>query len=454
MTDQFLHIIQSIRKEDIVPEVWRQARKCLLDYLSVTVAGAGMFREKGLSYINALGQDGDSTAIGYGRKTSMQTAALLNGMSAHVIELDDGHRQGALHVGATVYSALLAVAEHEHLSGEDVLYGAIIGYEVAIRLACAVQPGTKLRGYHATGTCGTVGAAMGIAAAMGQDYEQMKSTLSAAVTCAAGVLEMQEDGSDLKPLNVGRAAMDAVSAAYLGQARFKAPHDAIGGKRGFLKVMTDTPHSEFITYKEEGAPLAITQIYMKIYAACRHTHPAIEAALTLRPRLLEALTCGLIDAITVETYKLAVAGHDHTEILGISSAKMSTPFAVALALLKGSAGMKDFNDDNIADEMVLSLTRKVRVIENGELSAQVPKKRISILNVKLVDGTILSDRVDYPKGEPENPLSDGELESKFMSLALNSGLSFENSKQIIQLIGQPTFRISTLVDLLSCCPQY
>lgn len=446
MTDQFIQHLQSICKDSITPEIWHQARRTLLDYLCVTVAGANVFRKKEFAYLDSLCETGDATIIGLNRKASMQTAALLNGMSAHVIELDDGHRRGALHVGATVFSALLPVAEHEHFTSEDLLYGAIIGYEATVRLACSVQPGNKLRGYHATGTCGTVGAALGIAAAMGQDFEQMKSTLSAAVTSAAGVLEMQEDGSDLKPLNVGRAAMDAVAAAYLGKARFKAPLDAIGGKRGFLKVMTDDPHTEFITDFDEDAPLAITQIYMKTYAACRHTHPAIEAALTLR-KDLDSLS--QIDSIVVEAYKLAVAGHDHTEILGVSSAKMSMPFAVALALCKGSAGMEDFNDTTVTDEEILALTRKVKVVENDELSALVPKKRASILNITMKDGTTLSHRVDYPKGEPENPLTDEELEAKFMSLAKASGISDSNCKQIIQTINQPTFNINALVDMLA-----
>lgn len=453
MTDQFINNIRSIRKEAITPEVLHQAQRALIDYLSVTISGVKAFREKETAYMDALGATGDTTVIGLKRKCSMQTAALMNGMSAHVIELDDGHRRGALHVGATVFSALLPVAEHEHLSSEDLLYGAIIGYEVSIRLACAVQPGNKLKGYHATGICGTVGAAMGIAAALGFDFDQMKSALSAAVTSAAGVLEMQEDNSDLKPLNVGRAAMDAVAAAYLGKVRFKAPLDAIGGKRGFLKVMTDDPHTEFITEFEKDALLAITQIYMKTYAACRHTHPAIEAALTLRPNLVNSLTCGLVDSIssiTVEAYQLAVAGHDHTDILGVGSAKMSMPFAVALALCKGSAGMEDFNEANVSDEEILALTRKVKVVENEELSALVPKKRASILNIKMKDGTTLSHRVDYPKGEPENPLTDEELIQKFNSLAMASGLSEENCSKVIELINHPTFSIKTLIDLLTC----
>lgn len=446
MTDRFIKNICSIRKDTLSQDAWYHARRALLDYLSVAVAGARAFRYKEFAFLDAVGDSGACSILGTNRKASMQTAALLNGMSAHIVELDDGHRRGALHVGATVFSALLAVAEHVHLSSQDLLYGAIIGYEATIRLACAVQPGNKLRGYHATGTCGTVGAAVGIGAALGFDFEQMKSTVSAAVTSSAGVLEMQEDGSDLKPLNVGRAAMDAIAAAYLGKARFKAPYDAIGGKRGFLKVMTDDPHTEFITDIDKDAPLAITQIYMKSYAACRHTHPAIEAALLLRN---EFKSLDEIDSIVVEAYKLAVAGHDHTEIHGISSAKMSMPFAVSLALYKGSAGMEDFNDETVSNKEILALARKVKVVENTELSALVPNKRASILNVIMKDGNTFSHRVDYPKGEPENPLTDKELTQKFISLSMASGFAEQNCNKVIELINQPAFSINSLLDLLT-----
>ena len=447
MTNLFIQHIRSITPESISVEVYQQAKKCLIDYLAVTIPGACSFSSKVHDYIKSVGYASENvTVIGLNSKTDMQTAALINGMNAHVIELDDGHRQGALHVGSTVFSALLAIAEKEKLSSEDFLYGAIIGYELTIRLACAIQPGNKLRGYHATGTCGTVGATMGIAAALGFDEEQMKSALSAAVTCAAGVLEMQEDNADYKPLNVGRAAMDAVAAAYLGKARFVPPFDAIGGKRGFLKVMTDEPKTEYLTDFDPSSPLAITQIYMKTYAACRHTHPAIEAALTLRKKYDVNPTD--IVSIEVEAYKLAVAGHDHTDILGISSAKMSLPFSVALALCTGSAGMEAYNENNVADKDILLLTKKVRVTESEELSALVPQKRASVLHLTLVDGTEFSHRVDYPKGEPENPLTDEEIEEKFVSLATASGFTQERCMDIIHTIQQPSFELTELLDKL------
>ena len=367
MTDLFLRNLKKLSINSIPENVFVRARNCFLDYLACTLAGAKAFSEKALVYIDSLDSgDGNISVLGLQRKSSLQTAALINGMNSHVMELDDGHRKGAVHVGGTIFSALLPVAEKEKLSMRDFLYGAIIGYEVTIRLACAVQPGNKLRGYHATGTCGTVGAAMAIAAALHFDFDQMKSAFSAAVTSAAGVLEMQEDNADLKPLNVGRAAMDAVSAAYLGKARFKAPNDALGGNRGFLKVMTDDAKPSFLTDFESGS-FCITSIYNKPYASCRHTHPAIEAAMKIRAD--KNFKVENVDSVVVETYKLAVGGHDHSEITGVCSAKMSMPYCVAVTLITGKAGLEEFSEKWVLDKEVQALARKVRVVENEELSA-------------------------------------------------------------------------------------
>ena len=336
LTDSFLSGILKVGETNFPERVTSMARKCLLDYFGVTFAGALLLKEKERQLIDD--DNGENChVIGHSYTASDKTAALTNGISAHVIELDDGHRIGMLHLGAPVISALLAVAEKENINSKDFLCGIIVGYEVAIRLACAVQPGCKLKGYHATGTCGTVGAAMGIAAALHFDHEQMNTTLAAAVTSAAGVLEMQEDDSDLKPYNVGRAAMDAVAAAYIGRTGLKGPKDALGGKRGFLKVMTDDPHTEYLTDFNSDT-LCIEQIYQKVYAACRHAHPAIEASLALR----DSVKIEDIESVEVRAYKLAVAGHDHTEIESISSAKMSIPFSVAVALVTGEAGLNAF----------------------------------------------------------------------------------------------------------------
>lgn len=418
LTDSFLSFL--LRIEDrVTNNIWPRARCCLLDYLSVYMGG--------------------NRCIGL--MTDI-LPPLRRGMASHVLELDDGHRRGAVHVGATVFSALMAVAERENLSNLDFLLGAIVGYEATIRLACAVQPGNKLRGYHATGTCGTVGAALGIAAALHYTKEQMNTTLAAAVTSAAGVLEMQEDDSNLKPYNVGRAAMDAVAAAYIGRSGLKGPKDALGGKRGFLKVMTDEPHLEYLTDFSSDS-LCIEQIYQKVYAACRHAHPAIAAALTLRDKVV----IDDIDEIVVEAYRLAVAGHDHTDVSGISSAKMSIPFSVAVALVKGNAGLTAFTEETINNEMIIKLAKKVRVIENEELTMLCPDKRASILTIT-TNNDSFSNRVDYPKGEPENPLSQQELENKFRELAMYGGLTESDCDEVIHEVWKEDFDLHKILNLV------
>ena len=431
MTDHYIHDILSLTKKDTPVKVLNCARTVLVDYLGVYKAGRRIIGNQCEDFVNEIG-------------SNITSKALSSGIFAHVIELDDGHRIGMVHPGAPVISALLAVAEKYPVSSKDLLRGIIVGYEVAIRLACAVQPSHKLKYYHATGTCGTVGAAMGIAAMLGFDFEQTKSAFSAATTSAAGILEMIDGDTQMKPYNAGRAAMDGVTAAFIGKARFKSPEDALGGKRGFLKVMTDEPKLKYIT-DFTGDNYMIESIYRKPYAACRHCHTAIEAALHIREK--NGFDINSIDSIDVKTYKLAVEGHDHVQIEGENSAKMSIPYSLAVSLCTGKAGMDEFMDERINDSLVLETTKKVIVTANDELTALCPQKRVAIVNVKTLNGDY-SERVDYPKGEPENPLTREELEDKFRGLAMYGGLSQEECDEVLNEIWKEDFSINKIMDLV------
>ncbi len=444
MTDVFLTAIREVAEKGQSNEINTTARICLFDYLGVTVAGANLLKGKEQTLIRSQSISDGCHIIGGQELVPANIAALINGINAHVIELDDGHRIGMLHLGAPVISAMLAAAEKEQLSTNDFLSGIVIGYEVAIRLACAVQPGSKLRGYHATGTCGTVGAAMGIATALHFDFEQMKSAFSAATTSAAGILEMIEGDTELKPYNAGRAAMDGVTAAYIGKARFKSPEDALGGKRGFLKVMTKDPKMEYLT-DFSSDKLMIEGIYMKPYAACRHCHPSIESALYIRKQ--EGFSIDEIESIHVDTYKLAVAGHDHTVIKGVNSAKMSIPYSLAVALCTGKAGLDEFTEQRITDKTIQTVTEKVTVSDVDSLSALCPQKRVAEVTVTTKKG-VFSKRVDYPKGEPENPLSQQELEEKFRGLAMYGGLTKEECDEVIEEIWKDDFDLKKIINIV------
>lgn len=409
ITDIFVDHLYGLSVSDLRVEAIEQARLCLLDYKGVANAGAKMLEKKGSDFLaRVFNQGGEVSVIGFPQKTTLHNAAFLNAMSAHMAELDDGHRAGQIHLGASIISAILPVAEVEKLSEESVLRGIVVGYEAAIRLAMAINPAHKLRGYHTSGTCGTIGVAVAIAAALKFSREQMKVAVSAAAASASGLLEMQEDESELKPFNLAHAAVGGITAAYCALGGFKGPDDAIGGKRGFLSVLTENPKIQYLSEFDEPY-LQIEKIYRKLYAACRHAHSAIEAAITLKNQY--HIDPSTITSILIETYGMAIKGHDHKDIKGVQSAKMSTPFSVALALKTGNAGRRDYNEKNLSDQEIIRLTNVVRMVEDPEIASWLPNKRAARVTI-VAGGETFSTCVEYPKGEPENPLTESEIIEK------------------------------------------
>jgi 2-methylcitrate dehydratase PrpD len=418
-----------INKSQKIPEkVTKQSRNVLLDYLGVVAGGMRSLEEKHPELI-----------------ASTPKNAFLKAFAAHVLELDDGHRQGMIHLGASIISSLLKIVEKESLTGTDLLRGIVMGYEVAVRCACALQPGHKKRGYHVSGTCGTIGAAMGIAFACGYSREQMKSTLACAVSSAAGLLEIQEQASELKPYNLGRAAQDGIMAALIGKLAIPGPEDILGGKRGFLAALTDTPNPEYLTdFKGEG--FCIEGIYQKIHAACRHCHPAIDATISLRNDIY--LEPEKIERIEVHTYLLAIGSHDHTQVIGVSSAKLSTPYAVALTIVNGSAGYADYNEYNLDNSTIKMLTNRVCIIEDESLTAQSPTIRGARVSIYMKDGNSYEASCMYPKGEPENPLTNEELEEKFRSLAMYGGLTLMECDELIHEIWKSEINPNKILNIV------
>lgn len=413
--------------ERLDDELRAKARQCLLDHLGVTLAGAFELKDELARIMDSLGGHGTVPVIGTGRKADLLVAAWLNGMSAHQVELDDGHRFGMVHPGAPIISALLPLAYAERLNGDDLLRGIVAGYEAAIRLAIAVQPTMKHKGYHATGTCGAIGAAIGAGVALRMDRAQLLGTLAAAATQSAGILEVIRDGSRLKPFNAGHAAMHGLVAVTMGRAGFTGPVDVLGGKQGLLNVLSDAPKLEALD-AIGTEPAAILGIYVKPYAACRHAHAPVEAALSIRSD--ESLLPATIASVDVHTYGLAVHLHDHRKVQGRADAKMSTPYGVAVALVAGEVGMAQFSDSYLADPEVQRIMEVVLVQEDAGMTARVPHERAAQVSINCKDGRSFSRTVLLPKGEPENPMEPSEFIEKFKGLAAYAGIGNERIEAI------------------------
>ncbi len=430
--DQFIAGTLSRVAGSLPDSVLHQARRCLLDYLGATFAGARMATEKNSELLRNLGGTEESASlIGMDQKAALATASLINGISSHTAELDDGVMSGIIHPGAPLFSALLPTAQIHGCSGEDLLCGIIAGYEGGVRIANAIQPSHKLRGYHATATCGALGAVVGISVMKRTGAHLMKQALSAAAVCASGSLKVLEDDSRLKAVNAGQAAASAVVAVALAESGFTGPEDAFAGKAGFLAMMADECDFDALLAKSQEH-FAIEGVYFKPYAACRYCHPAIEAALKLREK--PGFDAGTIRRVRVSTYRLAVTHHDHTTVESVSSAKMSIPFSTAVALVRGSAGIGQYTDETIRFGAIDRLAKLVEVEADEEYSAAFPQLTSARVELTLEDGRNLAAEVHEPKGDPGNPLSDAELEEKFLSLARFAAIPQSRAAKMAQLV--------------------
>ncbi len=446
LTNRFIDNLFRLKKEHIPEEVYTQAKICLISHIGSVYAGKRILGSKIDRLVEDLDIDaGMSTIIGYNKKNSIHNTVLLNSLMCHASEIDDGERFGMVHPGATVIPAVLAKAESENLNGVDILFGIIVGYEAVISLAHIMQPALKLNGYHATGICGSIGAAMGVAFSLGLSNEKVKATLSAAGTASSGLLETIMDGSDLKPFNAANASLAGLMSVNMGLAGFEGPNDVLGGERGLVKNICGNRHNDLLPISEQNS-FKINEIYLKPYAACRHSHSAIDSTLKILSDHDFALSD--IETITVETYDLAVRGHEHKSIPNINSAKMSIPFSIAVALIYGKAGVLEFSKETLENREIYSLMDKMTIKADAELSSRVPKERGARVLIKLSNKESFNAEVVLPKGEPETQITSAEINDLFIDLLIYGGKTLSEAKTLLNCIWDIENRFQDLMHNL------
>ena len=438
----FLNELEQLWNSGVPEAVRERTTRSLLDYLAVTCAGARFQRDKLKQYFEfAMPEPGAFRLIGTGQDLVLKEAVFLNGLNGHALDFDDGTNSGIIHLGSPVFSLLIPLAQRHGITVQKLLDAAVIGYETSYTMAVSIQPRHKALGYHATGTCGTLGAAIAASYMLDFTPQERFQAFAAACIAAGGMLKALDDTSELKPYNVGKTALMALTAIQLAKSGFKGPEDPLAG-RGFLKMMTREDSVSLKPVRLNGS-YAVMKSYTKPYASCRYTHPSVEAAIRLRGQVAP----GDVKRIVIRTYGLAVSGHDHTDIPGSYSAKMSIPYAVAVGLIYGRAGFQEFEEKVVGDEEVLALTKKVHVSADDGFSEAFPQMQTAVVTIETADGCF-SERVDYPKGEPENPLTDAEFRDRYDGLMTYAGIAPSNADALFRKAYSGQTLVDALVKLL------
>lgn len=352
---------------------------------------------------------------GFGWTAGPATAAWINGTASHAIEFDDIFKDAIYHPGVPTIAAALAMGDHLNATGEAFLRAVVVGYEISTRIGVAVQP-SHYQYFHTTGTIGCFGAAAAAAYLLAPgDPRVMAHALASAASFASGLQQAFRSDAMTKALHGGHAAHIGVVAAKAAHAGVTGALDILEGKAGFGAAMSQTVEWGKVTVGL-GDQFNITRMTQKAHGCCGHTFAAIDAMLILRAELTD-LERQSVQRIEVDTYAVAIEVAGQLEPVSAYQAKFSLPYVLIQALRYGSVRLEAFSPRRLQDPDTRAAMALVTMRTCPQMSDRFPGARSARVRITLADGRQLEHFAPCRRGDPEAPLSDQELESKFAELA-------------------------------------
>lgn len=366
-------------------------------------------------------------------KGPVLNVALGLGIFIHSYDFDDTHNGAKLHPASAVLPAALCMGEEMGSSGRDLITALIAGYEVMIRVSLGAGPNAvKMRGWHLTGVCGTLGAAAAAGKLAHLSFPFFQSALGLAGSQSAGVWAFNVEGAMSKRLHPGKAAQSGILSVILARRGFTGPKQILEAEDGGLcRALSDEYDFSKIT-EGLGEIFETEKTSIKPYASCRSVHSSIDAVKKLKSNYAINPT----DIETVLVYNSAVVktqtGWEYIPSTPLK-AQMSMQYNVAVAFLEGDVLPAQFAKQKLSDPQICDLARRVKFVVDSEIDQIYPKEFPSIVEVILKDGKCIKARVDSPKGSPKNPLSYQEVKEKFLGLATVK-LSRNKAEEIIKIV--------------------
>ncbi len=410
--------------DDLPESAIAAARRGVLDYLGVTAGGASETIADILKqYAEEMGAVRDCTVIN-GGKTSVTMAAYVNGALSHALDYDDVIHVNPLwmgHPSVAILPAIFSVAERENRSGQDLILAYSVGIEIYTKVGLLCGDTAYKNGWHNTSYIGTMAAAGAVARLLGLDAMAVGQAFGIAGSMASGL--RQNFGTMVKPLHAGIAARNGVEAAYLARRGITSAANIFEAPLGFRNVfscdhadlMHEIPYGEELISPEEfstrlGRPWNISSPGMsyKICPSCRATHFGMEAALLYREQHPVDLDSILEIDCRVPSHMESVLFY-HDPVKGLEG-KFSLEYVFARTLIDGPPKINDFSDSRVNEVDVKSLIRKIRW---NSFDPEPGTFGTPEYVIRHKDGTTFEAKVEYPRGEPENSVSDQILIEKF-----------------------------------------
>lgn len=415
------HFVAGLDLENVPQEVRKTAAFRVLDSVSAGIGAARNSQVQNVSvmYRQLAGERPAAPVWAHGFSAPVFTAAFLNGLQGHTLELDDVHTKSKAHIGTVVVPAAWSCASLLGSSGAQLLEAVIAGYEVTARIAMAFGVKEHRKpGWHSTATAGVFGAAAACGKLLGLDEERLVSALGLAGAQSFGNWAFLPDGASCKVLNPARAAQSGCEAAFLAKAGMTGPEHVLTSEDGgLLHLMTSRPVPEHVN-AGLGQVWEICTMDNKPYPCCRSTHCGIDGALAIRRR--ECLRPEDVLHVTVDTYLIGnqqcgtspSSREPHTP----PQTKFSTPYCVAAARIFGKVGLPEFEPDVINAPNLQELLKKVEIRTDDRFTAQYPNHWGCHVTIHCKDGRQFAEEVTDASGSVDSPLTLEQARAKAIGL--------------------------------------
>jgi 2-methylcitrate dehydratase PrpD len=407
----------SLRRDDLPPDIVETAQLRLLDTIGIMLAAtASPIAKAARTGALAMGSGASSRIVGFGDRTSAMQAAFVDGTLAHAMDFDDTHDPSLVHPSAAIVPAALAVGEMVGASGTELLLALAAGSEISCRLGCVAPMAFHKRGLHPTGLLTGFGAAMVAGRMMGLDAAQLQAAAGIHGSQAAGLLEAFSDGTWVKTMHPGWAALSGIAAVHLAANGFTGPATVFEGRRGLFAALADAPAGG-LDFDELTSGLGREWEYrrssIKPYPCAQVIQPFVDLALAARRQGLRSENIRDISAPIAEQYIGVVAEPRAAKLRPVTPthARVSLPYCIAAALRLGHCGPTAFSDEIIGDSALLALA--ARVVTPVDNSPAAPGQLRARLIATTVDGQRWEAVQEHHRGSPENPISRVDVEAKF-----------------------------------------
>jgi 2-methylcitrate dehydratase len=406
----------SLRFKDLDRSTVLEAKKRLLDSLGCAL---GAFGERPIRAARGVTLQnyplGECAILGTKLKTTADMATFVNGAMTRYFDFNDTYLSREPAHPSDNIAACLAITQKKELSGSDFLVGMILAYEIQCRLCDAAS--IRSRGWDHV-CYGLVSSALASGRLLGLGVEQLENAVNISLNSHIAMRQVRAgELSDWKGFSFANASRNAVFSALLAQAKITGPAPIFEGEMGFFHQVSGEFQLDIEEFGRRQKSFKLMETYIKFYPAEYHAQTAIWAALEIRKQIKKA---DEIQSVEIQTHEAGytILGKDKEKWAPKTkeTADHSLPFMVGAALLYGKVDNASYSPRRLADPELLRLLKKISVREDPELTRDYPRKIANRIRVKLSGGQVITRQVDTPKGHPNNPMSQQEVEEKFKRL--------------------------------------